>query len=295
APLKGRSELIGHGLLPVAAPGPLAGVGEWCRRSVEPSQQSVGLGVQLVLGVTGEELREVRRNALRERNGVAEVLTGDLGELVLGFLRGQLRLLQFGEVLLLDLVELGLEVRGRLLGSLACITLSGEGLLAGLSEVGRLALRRPGALVLALFVLAGLGLLLVALFRHGSPKSLGGEPDTASRGWVVLDPDELPGGGVDESRHARPQIRVLDEELTVARLRAAGHALDRLGPQPRPTAGEVALTRSAHIRPRRPTHRLVRQPAPGGTLGRHQSPLRTMHPAAGVDHLSRVGTVADRL
>src|SRR5699024_2841181 len=249
-----------------AAPGPLAGVGEWCRRSVEPSQQSVGLGVQLVLGVTGEELREVRRNALRERNGVAEVLTGDLGELVLGFLRCQLRLLQFGEVRLLDLIELGLEVGRSLLGRLACITLSGEGLLAGLSEVGRLALRRPGALVLALFVLAGLRLLLVALFRYGSPKSLGGQSDTAARGQLLLDTDELPGGGVDESRHARPQIPVLDEELPVALLRAAGHVLDRLGHQARPTAGEVALTSSAHILTGRPTHRLVRQPAPGGTL-----------------------------
>src|SRR5699024_9030873 len=61
-------------------------------------------------------------------------------------------------------------------------------------------------------------------------------------------------------------------------LRATGHALDRLGHQPRPTAGEVALTRSAHILTGRPTHRLVRQPAPGGTLGRHQSPLRNVHP-----------------
>src|SRR5699024_8561578 len=172
APLKGRSELIGHGLLPVAAPGPLAGVGEWCRRSVEPSQQSVGLGVQLVLGVTGEELREVRRNALRERNGVAEVLTGDLGELVLGFLRGQLRLLQFGEVRLLDLIELGLEVGRSLLGRLARFTLGCESLLPSVSEVGRLALLL-GAMVLALDRLHVLVLLLVALFRHGSPNRWG--------------------------------------------------------------------------------------------------------------------------
>src|SRR5699024_1218485 len=128
---------------------------------------------------------------------------------------------------------------------------------------------------------------MVSLLARGCPVTL------AAAGG--LDAGKLPGGGVGEPRHVRPQVPVLGEQLPVALLRATGHALDRLGHQARPTAGEVALTRSAHILTGRPTHRLVRQPAPGGTLGRHQSPLRDIHPAAGVDHLRRICAVTDRL
>src|SRR5690606_23854938 len=76
---------------------------------------------------TRQELHEVGRHALLERNLVDRGLTGDLGQLGLRFLRLPLRLLQLGETGLLDLVELGPVLRRGLLSSSTGLALSPQG------------------------------------------------------------------------------------------------------------------------------------------------------------------------
>src|SRR5690606_26839146 len=142
-----RGEELGKGVrggrLAFARTSALRRVRLGCLRSVETRQEQVSLRGDGLLVVTRQELHEVGRHALLERNLVDRGLTGDLGQLGLRFLRLPLRLRQLGGAGLLDLVELGLVVRRGLLSSSTGLALSAQGLLSVGAErrIPRLALR----------------------------------------------------------------------------------------------------------------------------------------------------------